>query len=170
MEFRIDDRNQATHAEPDRVGACSEAMLLPWTMPWMALQAGQHGGLLNLAAMQDKTKGWSRLLISCAVVLTGLTLDLNELSRLAVSGLAFALGTIVGVFALGWAGAKLLKTEAKHHLALLGHGDLRRLRDRGGQWRDQRIGSGDVGRDRGGLSDERGRDCSSSRRLGTGCN
>jgi uncharacterized integral membrane protein (TIGR00698 family) len=91
----------------------SAAMLLPWTMPWMALLAGAALALLNLAAMQDKTKGWSRLLIQCAVVLTGLTLDLNELSRLAVSGLAFALGTIVGVFALGWAGAKVLKTEAK---------------------------------------------------------
>jgi len=91
----------------------SLAMLLPWTMPWMALLAGAVLALFNLAAMQDKTKAWSRLLIQCAVVLTGLTLDLKELSHLAVSGLAFALGTIVGVFALGVLGARLLRTEAK---------------------------------------------------------
>jgi len=69
--------------------------------PEYSLALGVIIALLGLAPPGDVVKKSSRILIQVCVVLLGATMNLHELWRAGVTGLAFAFGTIVATFALG---------------------------------------------------------------------
>ena len=74
------------------------------------------GVVLALGGLVE-SKSWgktaSKYLIQICVVLLGFTMDFNKVMAAGLSGLAFAAGTIVFVFSLGWVLGRLLKTDSK---------------------------------------------------------
>jgi uncharacterized integral membrane protein (TIGR00698 family) len=101
---------------------CAIVFLLPWGQfaPALArfqVEAGLLTGivlaLLGLVHPGALEKTVSRLLIQACVVLLGFRMDLHEVVRAGTSGLAFAIGTIAGTFALGWVLSRALKVEGK---------------------------------------------------------
>lgn len=87
--------------------------LSPWARPEFALLLGVALALLSLAPPSTATRSWSKLLIQVCVVLLGFGMNLNELAKAGLTGVAFAFGTIVGTFALGVAIARTLKIDQK---------------------------------------------------------
>ncbi len=67
-------------------------------------------GLVQPGAIEKKV---SRYAIQACVVLLGLRMNLHEVARAGTSGVLFAIGTIAGTFALGWALGRVLKVEGK---------------------------------------------------------
>lgn len=90
----------------------------PWASPPIALGVGIALALAGLVAFQDRAKQVSRWLIQACVVLLGLRMDLGTLGREAVQGFVFAAATVVGVFVLGMALGRLLKTGREITLLL----------------------------------------------------
>ncbi len=93
-------------------------LVLPWLSKGLAtygapiaLTLGIALALSNLSAFPKESKKLSRMLIQVAIVLLGLSIDLHQVIDAGVSGLAFAAGTIVGTFALGYTLARLLNVE-----------------------------------------------------------
>ena len=68
-------------------------------------------GLAGFAAFQKQAKPLSRQMIQWCVAALGLLVPLDQLVKLVESGMVFAIGTIVVVFAAGLALARLLKVE-----------------------------------------------------------
>lgn len=96
------------------------ACLTPWTLlvPAIARWQVEAGLLIGIAlalagviAAGPRARALSRWLIQVCVVLLGFRMDLGEVARAGISGLAFAAGTIIGTFALGAALARLLRVE-----------------------------------------------------------
>jgi uncharacterized integral membrane protein (TIGR00698 family) len=85
----------------------------PWARPEFALLLGVALALLALAPPGNAIRHWSKLLIQICVVLLGFGMNLTELAKAGLTGVGFALGTIVGTFALGVALARLLKIDQK---------------------------------------------------------
>src|SRR4051812_24325893 len=97
-------------------------LAVPWSLRWPALaryhiEAGLAIGLAlaltNLAHTGALGKRLSRTLIQLCVVLLGFRMDLHEVARAGLRGLAFAAATIFFTFALGAALARLLRTDRK---------------------------------------------------------
>ncbi len=68
------------------------------------------GGLIEPGAWG---KTVSKYLIQICVILLGFTMDFHKVMAAGLSGLAFAAGTIVFVFSLGWVLGRVLKTDSK---------------------------------------------------------
>ena len=85
--------------------------LTPWCKTWMALLLGIVLAVAGLSAFTGLAKKYSRTLMQVAIVLLGLSIDLAQVARAGVPGLAFAAGTIVLVFAVGAAVARWLALE-----------------------------------------------------------
>lgn len=79
--------------------------------PPLSLAAGLVLALAAPGTWSAPARSWSRRLIQAAVVLLGFRMDLGEVARAGLSGMAFAAGTIVGTFALGAALGRLLRTD-----------------------------------------------------------
>ncbi len=77
----------------------------------MALLIGIVLAVLGLSAFASLAKKHSRTLMQVAIVMLGLSIDLSQVARAGVPGLAFAAGTIVLVFALGAVVARWLSLE-----------------------------------------------------------
>jgi len=89
------------------------ACLLPGVAAPVALGVGVVVALLGLAAFEKPAKQFSRLIIQCAIVLLGFSIDLHQVVQAGTSGLAFAAGTIVLTFGLGWLLGRSLGTDPK---------------------------------------------------------
>lgn len=89
------------------------ACLAPFTEPWMALLAGITIALVGLTAFAAPSKKASKLLIQCAVVLLGFSVELSAIGRGGLMGLAFAVGTIVLTLVVGFSLGTLLSTPIK---------------------------------------------------------
>lgn len=84
-----------------------------WATPPVALTTGLVLALTGLAAFPSLAKRGSRLLIQIGVVLLGFKMDLRAVVQAGLVGLAFAAGTIVVTFALGFGLGRLLRIERK---------------------------------------------------------
>lgn len=74
------------------------------------------GVVLALGGLVESTswgKTASKYLIQICVILLGFTMDFHKVMAAGLSGLAFAAGTIVFVFSLGWLLGRMLKTDSK---------------------------------------------------------
>ena len=85
--------------------------LTPWCKTWLSLLLGIVLAVAGLSAFTGLAKKHSRTLMQVAIVLLGLSIDLAQVARAGVPGLAFAAGTIVLVFAVGAAVARWLALE-----------------------------------------------------------
>lgn len=81
----------------------------PWSSPAVALTLGCVVALAGLSAYPAQSKVASRQLIQWCVATLGLLMPLGRLWEVVGSGFWLALGTIVGTFALGIAGARMLR-------------------------------------------------------------
>jgi uncharacterized integral membrane protein (TIGR00698 family) len=97
-------------------GVCA----FPWPLfsPAMAryqielgLALGVVLALAGLVRSGPVARRTAALVIQACVVLLGLRMDLGKVAHAGMAGLAFAAATISGVFVLGWALGRLLKTE-----------------------------------------------------------
>lgn len=88
------------------------ACLHPAVDPGLGLAGGLVLAVTGLIAPGSQRKAWSTRLIQFAVVVLGLTMDLNQVLRAGVSGMAFAAGTIAGTFILGALVGRLLRTDS----------------------------------------------------------
>ncbi|MBL8763597.1 MAG: putative sulfate exporter family transporter [Phycisphaerae bacterium] len=95
--------------------------LTPWARAEYALGAGIVLALAGQAAFESHGRKLSRLLIQSSIVALGLTIDLRTVIAAGAQGMAFAAGTIIGVFALGALLRRLLRTDAEVSV-LLGAG------------------------------------------------
>lgn len=95
------------------MGLAVAVCVSPWGTPQLGLLMGILLALAGLTAFARQSRKVSRLLIQACIVLLGLTIDLHQVQRAGLSGLAFAAGTIVGAFALGLVLARLLSVEGK---------------------------------------------------------
>jgi uncharacterized integral membrane protein (TIGR00698 family) len=104
------------------IGGFGALLAIPWSLisPPLAryhIEAGLALGialaLSNLAHTGALGKRLSRTLIQLCVVLLGFRMDLHEVARAGLRGLAFAGATILFTFALGAALARLLRTDRK---------------------------------------------------------
>lgn len=93
--------------------ALAAACLLPWVAAPVALGVGVGVALLGLAAFEKPAKRLSRVIIQCAIVLLGFSIDLHQVVQAGTSGLTFAAGTILLTFGLGWALGRTLGTDPK---------------------------------------------------------
>ena len=82
----------------------------PWSRADFALVLGIALALCGVSVWSKESKFVSKWLIQACVVLLGFRLDLNVLAESAISGLALAVGTIVGAIAIGLLLGKLLRT------------------------------------------------------------
>lgn len=99
-----------------RAGIFALAILLcltPAMSPPLALTLGIVLAITGLTAWEKQAKKYSRLIIQMCIVCLGLSIDLREVARAGLSGMAFAAGTILGTFALGAALGRMLGTETK---------------------------------------------------------
>jgi hypothetical protein len=87
------------------------ACVTPWVSAAGGLAIGMALALLGLTAYGPQGKKLSRTLIQAGVVLLGFSIPLQEVARAGTTGLAFAAGTIVLVFGLGWLLGRWLGTE-----------------------------------------------------------
>jgi uncharacterized integral membrane protein (TIGR00698 family) len=69
--------------------------------------------LFGLAAFPTLAKKWARLLIQIGVVLLGFKMDLREVLKAGSVGIAFAAGTILLTFVLGYLIGRALKIDRK---------------------------------------------------------
>jgi hypothetical protein len=95
---------------------CACLAFVRWTPDNAAPFSLGLGILLALTGLIDPG-GWgknvSKKLIQACVVLLGFTMDFNKVLAAGLSGLAFAAGTILVVFTLGYLLSKVLKTNAR---------------------------------------------------------
>lgn len=89
------------------------ACVTPWVSAAGGLAIGMALALLGLTAYAAQGKKLSRTLIQAGVVLLGFSIPLQDVARAGTTGLAFAAGTIVLVFALGWLLGTWLRTEQR---------------------------------------------------------
>lgn len=87
---------------------CAAFAVTPWCNGPIALGMGIVLALTGLTAWTKQSKSLSKWLIQLSIVLLGLTIDLHRVQEAGLSGLAFAAGTIIFVFALGFALGRLL--------------------------------------------------------------
>ena len=80
--------------------------------PPVALAAGVVVALLGLNGFARNTGKLAKVLIQISIVLLGLSMDLHEVLRAGLAGVAFAAGTILGTFALGIVLGRMLRTGA----------------------------------------------------------
>lgn len=108
-----------TPTPPVRTALLAPKMLLlaaliaaagPWSRADFALVLGIALALCGVSVWSKESKFVSKWLIQACVVLLGFRLDLNVLAESAISGLALAVGTIVGAIAIGLLLGKLLRT------------------------------------------------------------
>ncbi len=85
----------------------------PWCSASIALLGGIALGLLNVRPFERAARLASRYLIQACIVLLGLRLELSALAVAAWSGLALAVGTILGTLALGAVGARVLRCRGE---------------------------------------------------------
>jgi uncharacterized integral membrane protein (TIGR00698 family) len=85
----------------------------PLGSPQVGLGLGIVLALCGLSGFPKLAKRLSRILIQASIVLLGLTIDLGQVQRAGLSGLAFAAGTIGGAFALGLLMARVLGVEGQ---------------------------------------------------------
>lgn len=89
------------------------ACFLPQVTPAGALAIGLVLAVAGLAPHDKRLGKWAKLLIQVGVVLMGLSMNLNELAKAGLVGVAFAAGTIVGTIAVGALVGRLLRCEDK---------------------------------------------------------
>jgi len=82
----------------------------PYSRADIALVVGIALGILGITAWTKQCKTVSKWLIQACVVLLGFRLDLSDLAKSAGSGVALAIGTIVGAIIIGLLLGKLLRT------------------------------------------------------------
>jgi uncharacterized integral membrane protein (TIGR00698 family) len=70
-------------------------------------------GLVPTAAATKWGKTWAKYLMQTGIVLAGLTMNVNEVLKAGLTGIAFTIATILGSFGLGWLLSKWLKTDGK---------------------------------------------------------
>ena len=73
----------------------------PYSRADIALVLGIALGILGITAWTKQCKTVSKWLIQACVVLLGFRLDLSDLAKSAGSGVALAIGTIVGAIIIG---------------------------------------------------------------------
>ncbi|MEX2217285.1 MAG: putative sulfate exporter family transporter [Phycisphaerales bacterium] len=98
------------------------AVGIPWPLLWpggaryqieAALALGILLALAGLIHAGPIARRLSRLLIQACVVLLGLRMDLHEVWRAGIVGIAFAVATIAATFTLGWLLGRALRTDGK---------------------------------------------------------
>lgn len=89
------------------------ACLTPWVSGPIALAAGIALALAGITPFPALAKRISKFLVQTCVVLLGLRLDLSQLAQAALDGVALAVTTIAGTFALGWLLGQALRTRGE---------------------------------------------------------
>lgn len=87
--------------------------LSPWGSPQLALAIGVALAFVGCTWNPRLVRSASRWLIQACVVLLGFTIDLHEVARAGLGGLALSAGTIALTFALGLALAGAFGVEGK---------------------------------------------------------
>lgn len=70
-------------------------------------------GLVPTAAATRWGKTCAKYLMQTGIVLAGLTMNVNEVLKAGLTGIAFTIATILGSFGLGWLLSRWLKTDGK---------------------------------------------------------
>ncbi|MCC6428189.1 MAG: putative sulfate exporter family transporter [Phycisphaerales bacterium] len=84
-----------------------------WASPAKALAVGIVLALAGLVRTGTGSKNAAKYLMQTSIVLSGLTMNVAEVLKAGLAGIAFTIATIAGSFGLGWVLWKWLKTDGK---------------------------------------------------------